>query len=357
MEELKTKEEEAVNEAPAAPVEEPITYPALLTVAPSPHQKTRTHVPHMMIDVLIALLPAYIFGVIWFGLSALAIGVISVLGCVLAELVFEKIMRRPVTVRDGSAAVTGLLIAMNLPVTIVNLAKPDPVAILQGVFMILLADIFAIVLVKGLFGGLGKNIVNPALAARVFLFMSFPAAMSSYACPAGWLGADAATGATPLSELKESGALADLDLLDMFIGKTGGCIGEVSAVLLLLGGIYLIARRVISWRIPVAYLGTVALVALIFPRLGGLEAVPFELLSGGLMLGAFFMATDYVTSPVTPVGRLIFGALCGLLTVFIRYFGAYPEGVSFAILISNLLVYYIDRFTKPTPFGGGKKKA
>lgn len=319
------------------------SFPALLTVSPSPHQKTSTHVPRMMVDVLIALLPAYIFGVVWFGLNALVLGVVSVAACILSELIFEKLLRRPVTVMDGSAAVTGLLLAMNVPVTV-----PIP--------YLVIADVFAIVIVKCLFGGLGKNIVNPALAARVFLFISFPSAMASYVCPRDFFGADAVTGATPLGIIKEAGSVEGIELLDLLIGKTGGCIGEVSAVLLLLGGLYLLLRRVISWQIPVAYLGTVALVALLFPRAGGgLMMVPIELLSGGLMLGAFFMATDYATSPVTPVGRLIFGVLCGLVTVFIRYFGAYPEGVSFAILIANLFVYYLDRYTKPTPFGGKRK--
>ena len=329
-----------VDEMPAA---EAASFPALLTVSPSPHQKTHTHVPHVMLDVILALLPAYIFGVVWFGLHALLIGVISVAACMLSELIFEKLLHRPVTVLDLSAAVTGLLIAMNVPIGI-----PIP--------YLVVADVFAIIVVKCLFGGLGKNIVNPALAARVFLFVSFPSAMASFRTPSDWLGADAVAGATPLSAIK-AGSIEGIDLLDLFIGKTGGCIGEVSAVLLLLGGVYLFLRRVISWRIPVAYLGTVALLALLFPRAdGGLLMVPIELLSGGLMLGAIFMATDYVTSPVTPMGRLLFGVLCGLVTVFIRYFGAYPEGVSFAILIANLLVYYLDRYTKPRNFGAVKKE-
>ncbi len=316
-----------------------VDFPTQLTVSPSPHQRTRTHVPRMMIDVIIALLPAYIFGVWWFGLRALLVGAVSVAVCMAAEAIFELILHRPITVKDGSAAVTGLLIAMNVPVSI-------PLG------MLIVGDLFAMILVKGLFGGLGKNIVNPALAARVFLFISFPSAMANFAH-------DAVSGATPLGQLKEGGELALPSLLDMFIGKTGGCIGEVSAALLIVGGVYLLIRRVISWQIPAAYLGTVAVLALFFPRVGGmfsLESVAVELLAGGLMIGAFFMATDYATSPVTPVGRLIYGVLCGLITVFIRYFGAYPEGVSFAILISNLFVYYLDKFTKPTPFGGGKKK-
>ena len=314
--------------------------PAQLTVASSPHEKTRTHVPHLMRDVLIALLPACLFGAVWFGPRAALLCVISVLTCVAAELVYEKLLHRPVTVRDGSAAVTGLLLGMNLPYTM-----PIP--------MLIVADLFAMIIVKQLFGGLGKNIVNPALAARVFLFMSFPGAMASFPARADLSlpYADAVATATPLSALKTGAPLSDT-VLDLFLGTVGGCIGEVSALLLLLGGIYLLCRRVITWHIPVSYLGTVALLTLLFPRAGGrLDSMLIELCAGGLILGAFFMATDYVTSPVTRTGRLIYGVLCGLFTVLIRYFGAYAEGVSFAILIANLLVYYIDRFTRPTPFG------
>ena len=319
-------------------------YPPLLTVAASPHERTRTRTAHLMYEVILALLPAYLFGVVWFGLRALLLGVLSVAVCVLAEYGYEKLMHRPVTVSDGSAALTGLLLAMNIPVGL-------PVG------MLICGDLFAILLVKQLFGGLGKNIVNPALAARVFLFISFPSDMAEFPVRTGFSQpvADAVSGATPLSALR-AGDISSLDLGSLFFGTTGGCIGEVSALLLLLGGVYLLARRVISWRIPVAYLGTVALLTFLFPRAGDrLDCMLIELCAGGLMLGAFFMATDYVTSPVTPRGRLIYGILCGGITVFIRYFGSYPEGVSFAILICNLLVYYLDRFTMPTRFGGKER--
>lgn len=322
------------------------TLPEQLTVAPSPHERSRTHVPHLMRDVLIALLPACLFGIAWFGPRAALMCLVSVATCVAAEFLYEKLLHRPVTVKDGSAAVTGLLLAMNLPHTL-----PIP--------MLMLGDLFAIIVVKLLFGGLGKNIVNPALAARVFLFSSFPGAMAGFLSRTAFSEAyaDAVTSATPLSFLKE-GATGGFSLTDLFFGTTGGCIGEVSALLLLLGGVYLLCRRVITWHIPVSYLGTVALLTFLFPRTGeGPESMLFELCAGGLMLAAFFMATDYVTSPVTRGGRLIYGVLCGAITVLIRYFGVYPEGVSFAILIGNLLVYYLDRFTRPTPFGkGGRKK-
>ncbi|MBQ8352119.1 MAG: RnfABCDGE type electron transport complex subunit D [Clostridia bacterium] len=319
--------------------------PERLTVAASPHEKTRTHVPHLMRDVLIALLPACLFGILWFGPRAALLCGISVLTCILAELLYEKLLRRPVTVRDGSAAVTGLLLAMNLPYTM-----PIP--------MLLLADVFAIILVKQIFGGLGKNIVNPALAARVFLFMSFPGAMANFSARPdfGASYTDAVTSATTLTSLKE-GLGGSFTITDLFFGTTPGCIGEVSALLLLVGGVYLLCRRVITWHIPVSYLGTVALLTFLIPRTGDrMESMLLELCAGGLLLGAFFMATDYVTSPVTRGGRLIYGVLCGAITVFIRYCGVYAEGVSFAILIGNLLVYYLDRFTRPTPFGKRRGK-
>jgi electron transport complex protein RnfD len=208
---------------------------------------------------------------------------------------------------------------------------------------------FAIVVVKQLFGGIGKNFLNPALAARVFLFLSWPDKMAAFPAPFD-RGVDAVASATP----RAGGAAS---LTDLFLGRVGGSIGEISACLLLVGGIYLLARRVITWHIPAAYLGTVALITFVFPRGGffNAEFMLFELLSGGLVLGALFMATDYVTSPITGRGRLIFGAGCGLLTVFFRYFGSYPEGVSFAILVMNCLVYYIDKLTMPRVFGGDRR--
>lgn len=328
------------------PMNTPISLPAQLTVTASPHEKTRTHVPHLMRDVLIALLPSCLFGIVWFGLRAALLCVISVLTCIAAEWAYEKLLHRPITVQDGSAAVTGLLLAMNLPYTM-----PIP--------MLLLADLFAIIIVKQLFGGLGKNIVNPALAARVFLFMSFPGAMATFPSRADFSTpyADAVASATPLSLLK-GGEIGEYTIQELFFGTVGGCIGEVSALLLLAGGLYLLCRRVITWHIPVSYLGTVALLSFAFPRVDGrLDSMLLELCAGGVMLAAFFMATDYVTSPVTRGGRLVYGVICGAITVMIRYFGAYAEGASFAILIGNLLVYYIDRFTKPIPFGKKGDKA
>lgn len=319
--------------------------PMQLTVAASPHEKSRTHVPHLMRDVLIALLPACLFGIVWFGYQAALLCIVSVATCLATEYLYEKLLHRPITIRDGSAAVTGLLLAMNVPYTM-----PLP--------MLILADIFAIIIVKQLFGGLGKNIVNPALAARVFLFISFPSAMANYLSRADFTAAyvDAVSAATPLAALK-AGAAGQLALKDLFLGTIGGSLGEVSTLLLLLGGIYLLCRRVITWHIPVSYLGTVALLTFLFPRGDGrLESMLLELCAGGLMLGAIFMATDYVTAPVTRGGRLLYGALCGAITVFIRYFGAYPEGVSFAILISNLLIHYLDRFIRPRPFGKRRQK-
>lgn len=314
----------------------------LLTVSPSPHIKNGITTKKIMLHVIIALLPATIWGIIAFGGHAAALVAISVVACMFFEWATQKILHRRSTVGDLSAVVTGLLLAMNLPST-VNLLIP-----IVGAFV-------AIVVVKQLFGGIGKNFLNPALAARVFLFMSWSDQMASFSAP---FGVDVEAYATPLASLKESGS-AGADILDLFVGNIGGCIGEVSALLLLIGAIYLIALKIISWHIPVSYLGTVAVITFIFPQNGasGLEFMLTQLLSGGLMLGALFMATDYVTSPVSAKGRVIFGVGCGLLTVFFRYFSSYPEGVSFSILVMNALVWYIDKATTPRVFGTGKKSA
>ena len=309
-------------------------YDGLLTVTPSPHIKHTATTTKIMADVLIALLPAWIWGIYVFGLNAFLMPLIAVAASVLFEFLFQKLLHKPITVGDLSAAVTGLLIGFNLPAT-------------DSYFLPVVGAAFAMVVVKQLFGGIGKNFVNPALAARVFLFLSWPTKMAAFPAPFDRTVVDAVASATPRTG-KEA------ELLDLFLGKCGGSIGEVSALLLLIGGAYLLIRRVITWHIPVAYLGTVALVTFLFPQ-GGFFSAQFmltELFSGGLMLGALFMATDYVTSPITGKGRLIFGAGCGLLTVFFRYFGAYPEGVSFAILVMNCLVWYIDKLTRPRVFGG-----
>ncbi|MGM9653110.1 MAG: RnfABCDGE type electron transport complex subunit D [Eubacteriales bacterium] len=324
--------------------------PDKFIISPAPHIRTPDTTRSLMLDVVIALLPAFAWGVYYFGTRALMLGIVSVASCVIFEALIELLLRRPVTIGDFSAVVTGLLLSMCLSSTV-------------PLWMPVVGAFFAIVVVKQLFGGIGKNVVNPALAARVFLF-AWPTEMGTFAAPgvrlSGIGGADAVASATPLVSLK-SGAFPDATMFDLILGKTGGCIGEVSALLLAAGGVYLLIRRVITWQIPAAYLGTVALLTLLFPRVpaGNVSFMLSELFSGGLMLGAVFMATDYATSPVTPKGRLIYGAGCGLITVFIRYFGGYPEGVSFAILIMNLLVWYIDRFTMPVRFGGNsveKKK-
>ncbi len=325
-----------------------ITMPEFLTVSPSPHLRNPENIASIMLDVIIALVPAMFWGVYVFGWRALLLCVLAV-GCSVGfEAAAEMLLHRNVTIGDFSAVVTGLLICMNLPVSV-------------PLWMPVVGAFFAIVVVKQLFGGIGKNFVNPALAARVFLFSSWAGYMSRFPQAGQKINdlsvvleeADIVAGATPLASLK-NGSLPDTNLFDSIIGNTGGCIGEVSSLLLIAGGVYLLIRRVITWHIPVAYIGTVALLTYLFPRTGGV-AVDFmlsELFAGGLMLGAIFMATDYATSPVTKNGRLLYGVGCGLLTVLIRYFGSYPEGVSFAILVMNLLVFYIDKLTVPHRFGG-----
>lgn len=325
---------------------------ALLTVSPSPHIRHGDTTRTIMTDVIIALIPAFIWGVICFGIRALAVVLLCVASSVFFEFAFNKLLKKPSTIGDFSAAVTGLLLGLNLPAAV-------------PYWMPVIGSFFAIVVVKGLFGGIGKNFMNPALAARVFLF-AWPEEMTTFTAPFKRLGlfagsdeiADAIASATPLASLK-SGALPDISWVDLITGKCGGSIGEVSSVLLILGGVYLLVRKVISWHIPVSFIGSVVLLTAIFPQNGDvLSFVLSEVFAGGLILGAFFMATDYVTSPVTPKGRLIYGALCGAILVFIRYFGGYPEGASFAILIMNTLVYYLDRFTRPRVFGktGGAKR-
>lgn len=326
----------------------------LLTVSPSPHIKHPDNARTLMTDVLIALTPAYVWGIYIFGWRALTLGLISIIFCVLFEAGTQLALRRPVTISDLSAVVTGMLFAMNLPVS-------------APLWLPIIGAAFAIVIVKQLYGGIGKNVVNPALAARIFLFISFPAYMSNFTAPHTSLSPfkitldsiDAVASATPLKALK-SGVMPSESVFTLLIGNHAGTIGEVSALLLAAGGIYLLVRHVISWRIPIAYLGTVFLLAVIFPKVAlasDLFALAFgirELLTGGLMLGAIYMATDYTTSPITAKGRIIYGIGCGAITVFIRYYGGYAEGVSFAILIMNLLVWYIDKYSMPKPFGWTK---
>lgn len=328
-----------------------VEIPELLTVSPPPHIKHTDTTASIMLDVIIALLPAAAWGVYVFGLRALAIMLISTGSAVLFEFLSRLLFRKKCSVGDLSAVVTGLLLGMNLPSSV-------------SYWIPVVGAFFAIVIVKQLFGGIGKNFLNPALAGRAFLF-AWPKEMTSFPEAFERLDwktvsfakeLDSIATATPLASLK-TGAVPQVSTLDLFLGKCGGSIGEVSAALLILGGIYLLLRRVITWQIPVSYLLTVAALTFIFPSSGGMYiSMISELLSGGLMLGAIFMATDYGTSPVTSGGRLIFGVGCGAVTVFIRYFGGYNEGVSFAILIMNMLVFYIDRFTKPGIFGSGGQK-
>ncbi len=348
---VKTAEEEKkANEMPAAAVdsEKKISYPEMLTVSPAPHMHHKDNTAVIMRDVIFALLPALAWSVYVFGIRALLISIICAGSCLLFEYATERILKRPVTITDYSAILTGLLLAFNLPAT-------------APAWLAIIGSAFAIVVVKQVFGGIGKNVFNPALAARVFLSLAWPAQMTKYTAPFDRLlfsSADAVASATPLASLKH-GHIPGVSILDMFLGRCGGTIGEVSALFLLLGAAYLLARKVITWHIPAAYIGTVALLTFLFPRIDGVSRLDFmlyEIFAGGLILGAFFMATDYVTSPVTAKGRIIFGAGAGLIVVFIRYFGGYPEGVSFSILIMNSLVWYIERVTKPRVFGGVKKK-
>lgn len=320
----------------------------LLTVSPSPHARRGATTSSIMIDVIVALMPTTVWGVYVYGVRAAIVVLTCMLSCVLFEALTQIILRRTVTVADCSAALTGLLLGLNL-----SPAVP--------LYAAVIGSAFAIIVVKQLFGGIGKNVMNPALAARVFLMLCWTGAMTVF--PAaydriGIFGADAVASATPLVSLK-NGTLPDgVGLFDLFLGRTGGCIGEVSVLMLLVGGIYLICRRVITWHIPVSFLGAVAVLTFLFPR-GDAEPLTFmlsSLCSGGLMLGALFMATDYVTSPVTNLGRIIYGAGCGILVVFLRYFSGYNEGVSFAILIMNALVWYLDMFTMPRVYGLSRRK-
>ena len=343
-----------------------------LTVASSPHVNSPVNTRNLMLDVLISLIPALCFGVFFFGPRALLLTAVSVAGCEFFEWAYRKLLKKPATNGDLSAAVTGVLLAFVCPVAL-------------PYWTVLIGDFFAMVVVKQLFGGLGKNFINPALGGRAFLMLSYPILMTTWVKPGieNWMGittkaADMVSSATPMATMHGSSVAASIvpwlatgegvqtpGLADLFLGNVGGCIGEVSALALLAGGLYLIFRGVINPRIPVAYIGTVAVLTLIFVRgpvpeganvlLYHIQWMASQLFGGGLFLGAFFMATDYVTSPVTSKGEWIFGLGCGLLTVFIRYFGGYPEGVSYAILLMNLTVWIIDQHCRPARFGVSKE--
>ena len=320
-----------------------------MTISSSPHIHSPVTTQVIMRDVLIALVPALIASVVFFGFRALTVTLVSMAACVFFEWAWCKLMKINCKVYDLSACVTGMLLAFVCPVTI-------------PYWTIILGDLFAIILVKMLFGGLGRNIVNPALAGRAFMF-SWPVLMSTWVkvgfenAASPFKAVDVVTAATPLANMHQ-GMMCEASLWDLFIGNVGGCIGETSALALLIGFGYLLLRKVITARIPLAYIGTVAVLTLIFPQ--GNPAFPWmvaQVFGGGLMLGAIFMATDYVTSPLTKLGQIVYGIGCGVLTVLIRYFGGYNEGVSYAILCMNLTVVLLDRIGRPVKFGAPKKEA
>ncbi len=300
----------------------------LLNVSSSPHVRDQVTTQNIMLDVAIAMIPASAYGVYQFGVKAALILLISVLSCILSEYVFETLMGKPITVSDGSALVTGMILGLNMPPAI-----PLWIPFLGGVF--------AIIVVKQLYGGLGQNFMNPALAARCFLLISFAGKMTDFTY------SDAVAGPTPLAALKVGDVV---DITSMFIGKISGTIGEVSVIALLVGAAYLLFRKVISIRIPAVYLITFAVFVFIFGQ-HDLMYVLTHLCGGGLIFGAFFMATDYVTSPITPKGQILFGVLLGVLTGLFRLFGASAEGVSYAIIISNILVPLIEKISLPVAFG------
>ena len=319
-----------------------------LIATSNPHIRSNETTRSIMLDVIIAMLPALAFAIFNFGLRALTLTAVSVVACIFWEWLYRKLMKKPQSIGDLSCVVTGMLLAFVCPVH-------------MPYWMIIIGDFFAIVVVKQLFGGIGKNFLNPALAGRAVLLASYAGTMTSWVDPAAGKAAiigsnaDVVTTATPLAIMK-TGDFAELmatyGVDKMFIGQLPGSLGEVSAVALLIGGAYLIWRKVINWQTPVAYIATVAVLTFLFPKQGtGLEWMLYSVFGGGLFLGAFFMATDYATSPVTKKGQLIFGIGCGLFTVLIRYFGSYNEGVCYSIMVMNLCVALIDKYTKPTRFG------
>lgn len=325
----------------------------LLNVSTSPHVRSKDSTKTIMRDVVIALIPATVFGIYQFGLNAFLIVLTCIVTCILTEYLYEKGMKRTITTSDYSAILTGLLLALNLPATV-----PLWIPVIGGVF--------AILIVKQLFGGLGQNFMNPALGARCFLLISFTGRMTSFGIDAltepntwgyiqkGAAAIDGITGATPLAAVK---AGESVDVLSMLIGKIGGTIGETSAIAILIGAAYLLIKKIITWRIPIIYIGTFLIFAAVFGG-HGLDAnyLAAQLFGGGLMLGAFFMATDYVTSPITPMGQILFAVLLGCLTGILRIFGGSSEGVSYAIIFCNLLVPLIEKITIPVPFGKEGKK-
>lgn len=314
-----------------------------LIVSSSPHMKAKTGTSSIMIDVILALCPAMIAGIYHFGFRALAVILTSTAACILSEYIYQKATKKPVTVGDYSAVVTGILLALNLPVTI-------------PLWMVVIGAAFAIIIVKQLYGGIGKNFMNPALAARCFMLVAWASAMSAaYVVPHMGYGPDAISSATPLAILKGTSTGELPTLMQAFLGNKAGCIGETSGVMLILGFIYLAAKKVEDFKIPLSYILTFGIFVYIFgDNQTGMAREYFTLmhiLTGGLLIGALFMATDYVTTPTTSKGQIIFGIGCGFLTFAIREFGGYPEGVSFSIILMNVVTPIIERFTRPKPFG------
>ncbi len=308
-----------------------------ITVSSTPHIRSNDTTSKIMFDVMLALLPATAVGLVYFGFSALLVVLVSVGSAVLFEYLFQTIAKKDITVGDYSAVVTGLLLALNLPPEV-------------PLFVPIIGSFVAIVIVKQLFGGVGQNFMNPALGARAFLMASYPTAMATFTV-------DSVATVTPLAALNEGATFvpAPVDYMNAFMGNIGGCIGEVSALAILLGAAYLFYKKIITWHIPVSYLGTAFVLFFIFGRDGLFTGLPiYELLLGGILLGAFFMATDYSSSPISSKGKIVFGMGCGILTVIIRTFGGYPEGVSYSILLMNLTVPLIDKYTKPRVFGTSK---
>ena len=308
----------------------------MLKVSSNPHIRSKDTTARIMQYVVIALLPATLFGIFNFGLHALLLVLVTVATTVLTEYIYDRCMKKKNSISDFSAVVTGLLLALNLPPR-----APWWIGVIGGVF--------AIIVVKMLFGGLGQNFMNPALGARCFLIISFTSIMTNFDC-------DAYTGATPLAAIKAGEGAPKL--LDMIIGRTAGTIGETSMIALLIGAVFLLVMKVIDLRVPGSYILSFVVFILLFSGHGlDINYILSQLAGGGLMLGAFFMATDYVTSPVSHLGQAVFGVGCGLITVFIRYFGSYNEGVCYAILLMNLTVWLIDKNIKPRRFGVVKAKS
>lgn len=317
----------------------------LFRLSSAPHIGSMDTTRRLMLDVIIALIPAIAVSAFFFGPRVVALCAVSVISCVGFEALYRGLMKKPQSVGDLSAVITGLLLAMCMPVT-----TPYWVLVVGG--------FFSIVIVKQLYGGIGKNFMNPALAGRVFLMLAFPGQTSTWSLPLAYpdllTGAvDATTSATPLMRMKDGIMPTSVFYQELLAGERAGSMGEVAVAALLLGALYLLARKVITLRVPLTYIGTVAVLTYLFPQGGnpGLEWMLYQLLTGGLVLGAFFMATDYSTSPVTRGGQWIYGIGCGLITVMIRYFGSYPEGVSFAILVMNSCVWLFDKWGKPRRFG------